>query len=78
VARCGVEEDRRAVAVRLTEAGVELTARAIAVHARAVHEALTSRFTEEEQASLLRVLSKVGWDRNAGTATDEIGAVGPD
>ena len=44
--------------VALTEAGDALLDRAARVHALAVHEVLTGRFTDEEQAALLRPL---GW-----------------
>jgi DNA-binding MarR family transcriptional regulator len=58
--RFGALHDGRAIDVTLTDAGEALIARAIAVHARAVHESLTGKFSEEEQAELLRTLSRIG------------------
>ena len=60
LARCGVEDDRRAVLVRLTEDGIAIIQRAIEVHARAVHASLTSRFSAAEQALLLDTLTRIG------------------
>lgn len=54
------EGDRRAVVVCLTAPGAALIERAIAVHARVVHETLTSKFSAKEQAALLRTLSQIG------------------
>ncbi len=53
-------DDRRAISVCLTDAGMALIDRAIQVHAAAVHEALTSKFTDDEQAILLRTLGQIG------------------
>jgi DNA-binding MarR family transcriptional regulator len=58
--RFGALHDGRAIDVALTDTGEALIARAIAVHARAVHESLTGKFSEEEQAELLRTLSRIG------------------
>ena len=52
-------DNRRAAVVGLTEAGGALLDRAAAVHARADHEERTSRFSEEEQAVLLRALGQI-------------------
>jgi DNA-binding MarR family transcriptional regulator len=60
VTRSSAADDGRAVVVCLTEAGVALTDRAIEAHARAVHQALTSKFSDEEQAVLLHALSQIG------------------
>src|SRR3712207_7705475 len=49
--RSGAEDDRRAVALRLTDTGTALVGRAIEVHARVVHETLTSKFSAAEQAA---------------------------
>ena len=60
LSRSAAEGDRRAVVVCLTESGTALIERAIAVHARVVHETLTSKFSEAEQAALLETLSQIG------------------
>lgn len=60
VARAGVEGDGRGIVVRLTEEGSALAERALDVHARAVEETLTGKFTEEERAALLRTLRRIG------------------
>jgi|SRR5579884_1706644 len=60
LARSATAGDRRACVVRLTAPGVALGDRAIAVHAQAVHDALTSKFSEEEQAALVQTLSRIG------------------
>jgi len=60
VARSGAHHDARATAVCLTDAGAALIDRAIQVHAMAVHETLTSKFSEAEQAALLQLLSQIG------------------
>jgi DNA-binding MarR family transcriptional regulator len=58
--RSPAEDDGRATAVCLTAAGAVLLDRAIVVHARTVHETLTSKFTATERATLLRTLSQIG------------------
>jgi DNA-binding MarR family transcriptional regulator len=58
--RSDVAGDGRAIAVRLTKSGSALIAHAIAIHARVVHETLTSKLSSAEQAALLRTLSQVG------------------
>ncbi|MCC6179262.1 MAG: MarR family transcriptional regulator, partial [Chloroflexi bacterium] len=58
--RCAATDDRRAVTIRLTDSGNTLVERAIEIYARAVHEALTSKFSETEQAALLQTLSQIG------------------
>jgi DNA-binding MarR family transcriptional regulator len=60
VARCGAETDGRAVVVTLTDMGVALIDRAVAIHTRIVHDALTSKFSESEQAALLKTLGQIG------------------
>ena len=60
LARSVATDDGRAIVVRLTDAGTALIDRAAAVHARAVHETLTGKFSAAEQASLLHTLSQVG------------------
>lgn len=59
VAKADAADDGRAAVVTLTEAGSALLDRAAEVHARAVHESLTSRFSTAEQAALLRTLSQI-------------------
>lgn len=59
VARSDAADDGRAAVVAMTEAGGALLDRAAEVHALAVHEALTGRFTAEEQAALLRTLGRI-------------------
>jgi DNA-binding MarR family transcriptional regulator len=58
--RCGAETDGRAVIVSLTDIGAALIDRAVAIHARIVHDALTSKFSETEQAALLKTLRQIG------------------
>lgn len=60
LARSGAEHDRRATVVSLTDAGVALIDRATEIHARVVHDALTSKCTDAERAALLRTLSRIG------------------
>jgi DNA-binding MarR family transcriptional regulator len=60
ITRTPAADDGRAFVVALTEAGTTLTDRAIAIHARVVHETLTGKFTDAEQAALLRTLSQIG------------------
>jgi DNA-binding MarR family transcriptional regulator len=60
LARSKAEDDRRATHVRLTEAGIALIDRAIDLHARVVHETLTGRFSDTEQATLLETLTRIG------------------
>lgn len=60
VSRADAERDRRATVVHLTDAGIALTDRATEIHARAVHETLTSKFSQVEQSALLRILSQIG------------------
>ena len=60
LARSEAADDRRATVVRLTEAGTTLIDRAVRVHARAVHETLTSKFSDAEQTALLQTLSLIG------------------
>jgi DNA-binding MarR family transcriptional regulator len=54
------EDDARAVVVCLTEAGTALIDRALVIHARVVHETLTSKFSERERTTLLRTLELIG------------------
>ena len=58
--RSPADDDRRASIVTLSETGTALIDRAVAIHARVVHETLTSKFTDEEQAALLHTLSRIG------------------
>ena len=60
LARCEAEDDARAVVVCLTDTGTALIDRALVIHARVVHETLTSKFSETERTSLLRTLSQIG------------------
>ena len=53
------EDDARAVVVSLTDAGTALINRALVIHARVVHETLTSKFSEAERMGLLRTLSQI-------------------
>ena len=59
VTKSEAADDGRAALVSLTERGSTLLDRAAEVHARAVHETLTSRFSATEQAALLRTLSQI-------------------
>lgn len=58
--RSGATDDGRAVFVCLTETGTRLIEHAIDVHARTVHAALTSKFSDDEQEMLLQTLSRIG------------------
>src|SRR5436190_1178008 len=53
LARSQAEGDARAVVVCLTETGTALIDRALLIHARVVHETLTSKFSEMERTTLL-------------------------
>lgn len=58
--RRAASDDRRAVTVHLTGSGSGLVDRVVEVHARAVHEAMTSTFAEAEHVALPRTLSQIG------------------
>jgi DNA-binding MarR family transcriptional regulator len=60
LARSEAEGDARAVVVCLTDTGTALIDRALDIHARVVHETLTSKFSETERTALLRTLSQIG------------------
>jgi DNA-binding MarR family transcriptional regulator len=60
LARSGAEDDGRASVVCLTDSGAELIDRAMVVHARVVHETLTSKFSDSERTVLLKTLSEIG------------------
>ena len=60
LARSDAEDDGRATVVCLTGTGGDLIERSIEIHARAVHETLTSRLSDADQAALLRTLSPIG------------------
>ena len=60
LARREAEDDARAVVVGLTDTGTALIDRALLIHARVVHEALTGKFSEMERAALLHTLSQIG------------------
>jgi DNA-binding MarR family transcriptional regulator len=59
LARSGVEVDGRVCVVTLTDAGAALADRAVAIHARTVHEALTGKLSPADQATLLKTLSRI-------------------
>ena len=59
LSRSEAEGDARAVVVCLTEAGAALIDRALLIHARVVHETLTSKFSQAERTALLRTLSQI-------------------
>ena len=60
LARSPAADDGRATVVCLTEAGAALLERAIPIHAAAVHETLTGKFSPAEREALLRTLSEIG------------------
>ncbi len=60
LARFQAADDRHAPAFRLTETGTALIDCATEIHARAVHETLTGKFSDAEQAALLQTLSQIG------------------
>jgi DNA-binding MarR family transcriptional regulator len=59
LARREAEDDARAVDVYLTETGTALIDRALAIHARVVHETLLGKFSKTERTAL-RTLSQIG------------------
>ena len=59
LARSAAAGDGRAVLLGLTDAGAALADRAAAIHAQVVQETLTGKFTEAEQAELLRTLDQI-------------------
>lgn len=63
--RTDAEDDGRSSLVGLTSGGIALIDRAIDIHSRAVHIALTGKLSNAEQASLLAALSRIG-----GSETD--------
>ena len=60
LARSEAEDDARAVVICLTGGGTALIDRALVIHARVVHETLTSKFSEAERTTLLRTLDLIG------------------
>lgn len=54
-----VPEDARAATLRLTDSGRTLLETATVIHTRIVNEVFASRFTDEEQATLLRILGQI-------------------
>jgi DNA-binding MarR family transcriptional regulator len=54
-----VPEDARAVILRLTDAGRRLLETATVIHTRIVNDVFASRFTDEEQATLLAILGRI-------------------
>lgn len=54
-----VPGDARAARLRLTESGRAVVATAMQIHTRIVHELFASQFTDEEQATLLRILGQI-------------------
>jgi DNA-binding MarR family transcriptional regulator len=54
-----VPEDARAATLRLTPAGEDVLNTASRVHTRVVHEVFASRFTDDEQATLLGILGRI-------------------
>ena len=54
-----VPGDARAARSRLTESGRAVVTVAARIHTRIVHELFASRFTAEEQATLLRILGQI-------------------
>ena len=60
LARSPAAADGRATVVCLTDAGAALLARAIPIHAAAVHETLTGKFSAAQRATLLQTLGQIG------------------
>jgi DNA-binding MarR family transcriptional regulator len=60
ITRSKADDDGRVVDVCLTASGTALIDSAINIHAQVVHETLTSKFSQAEQAALLKTLSRVG------------------
>jgi DNA-binding MarR family transcriptional regulator len=54
-----IPEDARATTLRLTDSGTVLLETATAVHTRIVNEVFASRFTDQEQATLLTILGRI-------------------
>jgi DNA-binding MarR family transcriptional regulator len=59
VRRSEADDDRRSVQLELTESGAELLRRAAPLHAACVRALLTRRMTDEEQAVLLGLLTRL-------------------
>ena len=51
--------DARAATLRLTPAGEDVLSTASQVHTRVVHDVFASRFTDEEQSTLLGILGRI-------------------
>lgn len=60
VSRSGASDDRRARVVLLTTTGTALVERATETYARAVHETLVAIGSDEDHATLLRTLARIG------------------
>ena len=54
-----VPGDARAATLRLTPTGADVLDTATQVHTRIVHEVFASRFSDEEQATLLGILGRI-------------------
>jgi DNA-binding MarR family transcriptional regulator len=54
-----VPEDARAATLRLTSAGEEVLVTATQIHTQVVHRVFASRFSDEEHATLLRILGRI-------------------
>lgn len=54
-----VPEDARAATLRLTGSGTALLETATVIHTRIVNDVFGSRFTDEEQATLLQILGRI-------------------
>ena len=67
LSRAGAPGDGRGVLIAITQAGRDLLARAIPVHASTVREVLLDRLTPGEQDLLARALSRVVADDEAPT-----------
>lgn len=59
VTRSPGTDDGRVILLRLTDSGSALIDKAIAVHARAIHDTLIGRMSREEQDLLLETLDRI-------------------
>jgi DNA-binding MarR family transcriptional regulator len=63
VHRSEVEDDARATVLCLTDTGKALIVRALGVHSRVVHDAITDRISDADQRALLHLLGRIGSER---------------
>lgn len=60
LARCPATEDKRGIIVRLTDRGADLTDDATRLYVETIHQTLTGKLSDDEQAALLGLLGRIG------------------